>query len=162
GLKLAGSAAGNYALSSTTAFTTANITSKGLTVNFTTASRPYDATTNATILGCTLVDVVDSEPVSCVSSSATAHFGDKNVGNGKAVSVSGISISGADAGNYNLTNTTASTTANITIKSVAITFTAQSPRPYDGTTIAAITGCSLSGDVAADAVSCDRSGASAT
>src|SRR5439155_10983511 len=52
GLKLAGSAAGNYALSSITASTTANITSKGLTVNFTTASRPYDATTNATILGC--------------------------------------------------------------------------------------------------------------
>ena len=32
----------------------------------------------------------------------SASFADKNVGNGKPVSVSGIAISGADAGNYTL------------------------------------------------------------
>ena len=43
----------------------------------------------------------------------SATFSDKNVGTGKTVSVSGISISGTDAGNY-YANTTATTTANIT------------------------------------------------
>ncbi|MEW5300587.1 MAG: hypothetical protein WDW36_003506 [Sanguina aurantia] len=39
---------------------------------------------------------------------------DPNVGNGKTINVSGISDSGADAGNYTLLNTTAITTADIT------------------------------------------------
>ena len=43
----------------------------------------------------------------------SATFADKNVGTGKTVSVSGISISGTDAGNYTF-NTTATTTADIT------------------------------------------------
>ena len=45
-------------------------------------------------------------------------FADKNVNTGIAVSVSGISISGADAGNYALANTTASTAADITARSL--------------------------------------------
>ena len=44
---------------------------------------------------------------------ASASFADANVGTGKPVSVSGITLSGADAGNYTF-NSTASTTANIT------------------------------------------------
>jgi hypothetical protein len=56
-----------------------------------------------------------------VANSASATFADKNVGNGKAVSVSGISISGADAGNYTLLNITAATTANITPKPITVT-----------------------------------------
>ena len=36
------------------------------------------------------------------------------MGTGKIVTVSGITITGADAGNYTLANTTASTTADIT------------------------------------------------
>ena len=48
---------------------------------------------------------------------AGASFADANVGTGKPVSVTGISISGgADAGNYTLVNTTATTTANITLR----------------------------------------------
>src|SRR5205823_1626250 len=56
----------------------------------------------------------------------SASFGDKNVGNGKVVGVSGISISGADAGNYSLQNTTASTTANITPATLTVTATSYS------------------------------------
>ena len=43
----------------------------------------------------------------------SATFADKAVGMAKAVSVSGISIGGTDAGNYNLLNTTASAIADI-------------------------------------------------
>src|SRR5262249_40408098 len=44
---------------------------------------------------------------------SSASFADKNVGSGKTVSVSGISISGTDAGNYSV-NSTATTTADVT------------------------------------------------
>ena len=50
----------------------------------------------------------------------SATFNNKNVGTGKAVSVTGIAISGTDAGNYTLTSTTASTTANITARVLTV------------------------------------------
>ncbi|SMD04457.1 MBG domain-containing protein, partial [Sporomusa malonica] len=69
----------------------------------------YNGTTGASV---TYSDNrIDSDALSV---SGTAAFGDKNVGTGKTVSVSGIALSGADAGNYNLQNTTASTVSNIT------------------------------------------------
>ncbi|MDO9271270.1 MAG: YDG domain-containing protein, partial [Methylobacter sp.] len=43
----------------------------------------------------------------------SAHFTDKNAAAGKTVNVSGINVTGTDAGNYTF-NTTASTTADIT------------------------------------------------
>ena len=49
-----------------------------------------------------------------------ASFANKNVGTGKAVSVSGITLSGDDAGNYT-SNTTASTSANITARPITVT-----------------------------------------
>jgi hypothetical protein len=89
----------------------------------------------------------------------TATFDDKNVGTGKQVSVSGISISGADAGNYNLTNTSAQTTSNITAKQVTGSFTA-ADKVYDGNNSASITGRSLNGVLGSDDVS--LSGGTAT
>ena len=73
-------------------------------------NKSYDGTTSATVTLAT--DAIGGDVVTAAYTSAS--FADKNVGNGKPVSVSGISISGADAGNYTLLNTTASTTANIT------------------------------------------------
>jgi len=52
------------------------------------------------------------------------------VGTGKPVSVSGISISGTDAGNYTF-NTTASATANITAKSLTVSASGIN-KVYDG------------------------------
>ena len=43
----------------------------------------------------------------------TATFADKNVGNGKTVTLTGATLSGRDAGNYIL-DSVATTTANIT------------------------------------------------
>ena len=59
-------------------------------------NKVYDGTTTATV---TLTD--DRVPGDDVTDTyTTATFADKNVEPAKAVSVSGISISGADAGNY--------------------------------------------------------------
>jgi len=46
-------------------------------------------------------------------SSISATFANASTGNGKTITVNGISISGPNAGNYTLANTTAKTTANI-------------------------------------------------
>src|SRR6185436_7519667 len=103
GLFLSGDDATNY-----TANTTADITARALTVSATGDNKVYDGTTAATV---TLADDrVAGDDVS--SAYAAAAFADKNVGSAKPVSVTGISISGADATNYTA-NTTASTTADI-------------------------------------------------
>ena len=77
----------------------------------------------------------------------TATFTDKNVGTGKAVSVSGISISGADAGNYTF-NTTATTTANITGRALTVSAVGVN-KVYDGgtTAIVHLADDRISGDV---------------
>ena len=62
---------------------------------------------------------------------AVATFADENVKNGDGVSIAGISISGPDAGNYNLLSTTASTSANISPAPLTITATSDA-KTYDG------------------------------
>ncbi len=133
GIFLTGPDAGNYA-PNTSATTSANITSRLLTVNATGVDKVYDGTTNATV---TLSD--NKVPGDAVTDNyAAASFADKNVNTGVAVSVSGISISGADAGNYTLANTTASTSANITVASLTVTAHGVN-KVYDGTTNATVT-----------------------
>ena len=61
-----------------------------------------------------------------------ASFADKNAGTAKSISVTGISISGADAGNYTF-NTTATATADITPRPLTIAATGVN-RVYNGTT----------------------------
>src|SRR5213076_989281 len=102
----------------TTASTTANITARDLTVSATGQNKGYDGTTTATV---TLSDNRVAGDV-FTDSYTSAAFNTKDVGTGKPVSVSGISIAGTDAGNYTF-NTTASTTANITARSLTVSAT---------------------------------------
>src|SRR5438046_4601705 len=80
----------------------------------------------------------------------TGRSSDLNVGIGKTVSVSGISISGTDAGNYNLLNTTANATANITARNLTVTAHGVN-KEYDSTSSATVTLTTdeLSGDTVA-------------
>ena len=74
----------------------------------------------------------------CAHGSYTgASFASKNVGTVKPVLVSGITISGTDAGNYTV-NTTASSTADITAKTLTVSATGIN-KVYDGTTTATVT-----------------------
>jgi len=132
GISLSGPDAGNYTVN-TTAATTAHITPRTLVVSATGVNKVYDGTTNATV---TLSDNRISGDV-LNTSYGTAAFTDKNVGVGKTVHVSDISVTGADSGNYAI-NTTATTTANITPASLAVT-AAGVNRIYDGTTNATVT-----------------------
>ncbi|WP_442795366.1 YDG domain-containing protein [Pelobium manganitolerans] len=131
GISISGTDKDNYTFNST-AGTTADITAKALTVTATGINKVYDGNTTATV---TLSDDrVNNDDITSAYSSAI--FNDKNVGTGKAVSVNGIGISGADAGNYTF-NTTASATADITAKALAITATGIN-KVYDGNTTATV------------------------
>ena len=132
GITVTGADAGNYTFNNTAA-TTADITAKVLTITATGIDKVYDGNTTATV---TLADDRVAGDI-LTTSYATATFADKNIGTGKAVSISGINISGADAGNYTFNNT-ASTTANITGKVLTIT-AAGINKVYDGTTSATVT-----------------------
>ena len=157
---LTGRDAANYTLSVTGAPTaTAEIKTKELTVSgsFTVSDRTYNASSTATIAtnALTLTGVVGAEVVTLDTPTAT--FADKNVGTAKKISLSGLTLSGADAANYTVTETGAPTaTASITAKSVTIggAFTA-SNKVYDGglTATLATNTLSLVGTEAGDVVS---------
>jgi filamentous hemagglutinin family protein len=159
GIFASGTDAGNYTLNNTTASTTADITAKAITVTATGVNKVYDALVSDAVT-LSSAGVISGDVVSFADTSAT--FADKNVGTGKTVSVSGISFSGADAGNYTLNNTTASSTADITAKALTVSGITATSRVYDGTTNAtlnvntAIFGGYITGDnvqVASDTIS---------
>ncbi|HOX59828.1 MAG TPA: YDG domain-containing protein [Candidatus Paceibacterota bacterium] len=77
-------------------------------------NKAYDGTTSATLIldSAVLAGVVSGDEVSLDTTSATGAFEDANVGTGKTVTISGLELAGANAGNYALTAPTA--TADIT------------------------------------------------
>jgi len=97
------------------------ITQKNLTP--TAASKVYDGTTAAAVSATGLV------AGDAVSLNGTGAFGSKNVGN-YTVDISNITLSGADAGNYSLANTSASASASITPRAVTVL----AAKTYDGST----------------------------
>jgi hypothetical protein len=150
---------------------------KALTVTGITANnKVYDGDTSATLnfTNAQLNGVLSGDVgnVDLDTSGYTADFSvndvaDKNVANGKAVTVSGLGLSGTKASNYTLTQPTG-LTADITVRSVTASITAEG-KTFDGTRDAVITGCSLNdfsgdeGKVATDDVICEATnGAFAT
>jgi hypothetical protein len=81
----------------------------------------------------------------------TGSFADKTVGTAKLVTVTGVTLTGADAGNYTVSNPTG-ITANITAKALTISGMTANSKTYDGTTAATLSGGSLVGVETGDAV----------
>src|SRR6185295_16729841 len=123
-----GNGGNNYTL--TLASARGTILSRALHVTALASDRVYDGTTDASI---SLVDDRIAGDTLTVSYSS-ADFDDKNVGTGKGVQVSGISITGgADVGNYLLVAATASAVATISPRPLAISAVTDT-KTYDGTT----------------------------
>jgi hypothetical protein len=115
GLSLSGAQAGNYTLTQPTGLT-ANITPLGLTVSgLTINNKVYNGTAAATLNtnGYALNTVIGGDVVTLTTNGYTATFASCNVANGISVTVTGLSLGGAQAGNYTLTQPTG-LTANIT------------------------------------------------
>ena len=130
------------------------ITSRPLTVSATGTNKVYDATITAAV---TLSDNRIAGDV-FTASNAAATFNNKNVGSAKPVQVTGIAISGPQAGNYS-PNTTASTTANITQRGLTVTGITANNKPFDGNTTATLNlgGATLVGAIAGDSVTLQHS-----
>ena len=126
-MSIGGNDAGNYIFTQGTA--TANIDQLHINVTATGTNRQYDATTTDVVhIGST--GVIGGDNVSFAA--GAANFDDKNVGNGKNVTVTGITAGGTDGGNYFLDNTSTTTTANITPRVINLT----GERTYDGSAAA--------------------------
>ena len=157
GATLTGTAAGNYSLTSV-ATTTANITPLGITVTGITANdKVYDGGTSATISSNSVVLsgvlAADAGQVALSTNGYVATFASAEVGDNIGVSVSGLSLTGAKAGDYALT-APEGLTAKIAQAAVTITsgITAND-KVYDGGTSGTIRSNSvvLSGVLVADA-----------
>jgi len=140
GTTYGGADAGNYTFTDQTS-ATADITAKALTYTGTAASLTHAAS-----------GIVAGDAVT-VNGPGTGAFADKTVGTSKIVAVSGIALSGADSGNYSL-GSTASTTADITAKTLTIDLQGQGSRVYDGGTAITLSGVTptLTGVLGGDAV----------
>ena len=150
---VSGAAAANYSVIQPTGLT-ADITVRGVTITGATAdNKVYDATDAATLnlSAVVLGDVVPGDTVNIASYAAA--FSDKNVGNGKTVSWTGINLGGADAGNYTPL-TPADMTADITALDITGAFTADN-KVYDGTPDAMVATRSLIGTITGDVVEPD-------
>ncbi len=133
-----------------------NITPATLTVTGTTVNtKVYDATTNATLSGAALSGVLGGDSVA-LGNDTTGTFADKNVGTGKAVAPSTMTISGTDASNYVLTQPTG-LTGDITARPIVVGASAQN-KTYDGSTAATAT-VATTGVLAGDTVNFGFAGA---
>ena len=149
GYTITGTDVAKYSLTQPTGLT-ANITAKELTVTGASASnKVYDSNTDASLTGGTLNGVESGDAVTLVNGTGT--FASEHVGTGISVTAN-YSISGADAGNYNLTQPTG-LQADITEKALTITGVTASDKTYDGTTDATVSAGSLSGAIGGDDLS---------
>ncbi|PUA30201.1 MAG: hypothetical protein B0W54_06730 [Cellvibrio sp. 79] len=122
---------GNYTLNNTTAETTVNITKRNLTVSGVGVNRVYNGSTIVDVV-LTPVDLLKGDEVSLTG---IGNMVDKNAGQDKAVTISGISGTGEDAGNY--AYITEPTTVDI--DKLGITVDAEGVnRAYNGTTLVAV------------------------
>ena len=146
-LSLSGSAAANYTLTGMTG--SVSVTPKALNVTgLSSSSRIYDGTTAAALTGTAALlpaqapgtgTSSDGKPYTGdtlnLTGTAAGAFATKHVGNDKAITVSGLTLGGAQAGNYTLVQPTTLTAsvAQLPLAVAAVTAT----KTYDGTTTAA-------------------------
>ena len=159
GSTLAGSAAGNYILSLIGApTTTATISAKTLYASLTgLVDKTYDRTTTATLASgnYSLSGVIGGDTV-LLNDPTSGSYDTRNVGTGKTVSVTGLSISGGDAGNYILSsNAISGDVGEIDAKTLTASLTGLVDKTYDRTTDATLGSgnYSLSGVIGGDNVS---------
>ncbi len=155
---LAGADAGNYNLTTTTATTTGAITAKALTLALNAApaiTKTYNASTAAILVpsNYTLTGIIGLDAVTV---SGTAAYDNKTVGTGKTITANAFVLAGADAGNYSLTTTSATTTGAITAKTLTLALNAipAITKIYNASTAASLASgnYTLTGVVSLDAV----------
>ena len=120
---------------STLTVTPLNLTLSGVAAK----NKAYDATTTASLDTSTavLVGLVSGDDVNLDTSHDTVTFNTKDVGTGKPVSVAGMALTGASAGDYTLTQPTGLTAA-ITPATLTASLIGVVAKTYDGSVTAAV------------------------
>ena len=156
GNTLGGTDAGNYTLVQQVGLT-ADINKANLSVTGITASaKVYDTTLTATLGGTAVIAALGSDVIT-LGGTASGVFGDKNAATGKAVSVTGNTITGTDAGNYNLQQQTG-LSAGISKANLAVTGITAGHKVYDTTSVATLGGTAAVAVLRGDAVNVTGSG----
>ncbi|WP_229255183.1 YDG domain-containing protein, partial [Duganella phyllosphaerae] len=130
------------------------VTAKGLTLTGVSAvDKIYDATTTAALNTASVgySGLVSGDTVS-LAGSGSGSFATKDVGINKAVTVSGYTLSGADAGNYVVTQPTG-LSATINKANLAVSGIAALDKTYDATTAATLSGTAAVAALGSDSVS---------
>jgi hypothetical protein len=165
GVTLGGGDAGNYSLSQPSGLT-ATISRRPVSASIVAAGKVYDGGADTTAT-CSLEaeeaghGVVGSDDLSCAASNAL--FASAAADTGKTVTAD-VALSGDDQANYQLTSTSAATTADITPKPVSVSFQVLD-KVWDGNTTATIKSSpapSLNGIVGTDNVVLGTASATAT
>jgi hypothetical protein len=137
-----GNSGGNYSLS-LQGNSTSTMTPKSLQPSGAVADKVYDGTQQAALGDLSGAGVASGDVVAFQAGSAL--FSDKNVardGSGnvvdKAVTVSGLSMTGFDAGNYSLASNNFTGSARITPRLLSTTGTRVADKTQDGTTQATV------------------------
>ena len=140
GNTISGTDAGNYTLLEPTSLI-ADITPKPLTVSgVSVAEKVYDGNIDAVVTGSPVFDgKIGNDDVGISIGTLVASFDNKNVGTNKAINLSGVTLSGADSGNYTLSGV-AGLTASITPATLTVSGLTASNKAYDSTTVATLTG----------------------
>lgn len=151
-LTLTGADAENYTIVQPAGLI-ADITPASLTISgISGENKTYDGNTAASVAGIPVLNgIVGSDDVS-LSGMPSATFATKNAASGIALTVSGYTLAGSDAGNYILTQPQG-LLATITKKTITADLSsASAEKTYDGTTAATVTGAVLNGIVSGDVV----------
>jgi filamentous hemagglutinin family protein len=136
GLTLGGASAGNYTLTGGSGTVTVNplpVTVAG--------TAPYNGTTNAAASGLSVTNLIGGDTVTLAGLAALAG---KDAGSEAIASLTGLTLSGASAGNYTLTGGSGSVTVDALAVSLGGTET------YSGSTMAAASSLTVANLVAGD------------
>lgn len=138
GITPAGLDAANYTALAT-ATTSADINKALLTIAANAQDKTYDGNTTAQV-------TLSVNPVNgdTVTASGGANFADRNAGAGKTITVTDITLSGADVSNYTLANDTATATASITPRTLTPVVTVAN-KVYDATSSAVVSQRTVAG-----------------
>jgi hypothetical protein len=148
------SSTGASSVNISTAASGNSVSAKGLTITgISISNKTYDATTTATISGTAAYSGLVNGETFSVTGTPNATFTDKNVANGKSVTLVDYT---APSGNYSISQPTG-LTANITAATLTLTGASVTSKTYDGTTAATITG-TISGVISSDVVTLNGTG----
>jgi hypothetical protein len=137
---LGGADLGNYSYTNSLS-TSANITVRALNFsNLTVADKIYDGTVAANFSGTfsLAAGLIAGDDVNADVSNAIATFANKNAGANKAVTVSGVLLTGAASANYSVVSSVG--TATIFKKTVDVRGLTPDSKVYDGNTSATVSG----------------------